>query len=279
MTIGIGVLATGSEVKPDTIILVSDTMGSVGDDHSTDKLYKQFSCPDEHLYVVAADQIDKAAELVPIMQRNLGQLAKRSHGTIQEALFRAVFTYHCERSGFEILPKYRLAREDWAKPMDSELRQRVTADLIRFYLGCQLVIGTFDDSGRALLYRVHGVPLKQHEDGSETVEYLSLCNFPGYSVIGSGTQNADFWLAFRGHTLSCSPQRAAYHAFEAKLMAETSAHVNTKTHLLVATKDEHFQLTEQHPEQGDWSLTEFSELYKTLGPQSTEMLGISKQSD
>src|ERR1039458_4158949 len=73
MTIGIGVLATGdegrkTEIIPDHAILISDTMGSFGDEYSHPRLHKRFDLPDEGLFIVAADQIDKAAEVVPMIK-------------------------------------------------------------------------------------------------------------------------------------------------------------------------------------------------------------------
>ena len=43
-----------------------------------------------------------------------------------------------------------------------------------------------------------------------------------------------FWLGYRNHHLGFPVRRAAYHAFEAKIMAESSPFVNESMDILVA---------------------------------------------
>jgi hypothetical protein len=277
MTIGIGALATGTKFKPDTIVLSSDTLGSYGDAYSTAKLHKMYVMPKDRLYVVACDEIERASELVPMMQQNIQKLQYRNHGPIYDALHRAVHTYYNQRATYEVLPKFMLTPEQFrTERIEDALRDRIIAEWMSFYSGCQLIVGTFADSGQALLYTIDGRANRQDDKSPPTVELVRSVSIPGFAAIGSGAGNAEFWLAYRDYTLSCSPRRAVYHTYEARLMAEKSAHVNDNVELLIATKDEHFRLTKQRPQSGEWSLGELSELFKKYGPQSTEPLGIPR---
>jgi hypothetical protein len=278
MTIGIGVLGTGDQFKPDTVVLVADTLGSFGDEYSTPGLRKMYVEPNDRFFAVAADRIDKASELVPMIQNNLRALRYRDHGPIYDALHHAVRDYYNQRATYEVLPKFMLSFEDWKSgQLDPELRASVITEWQQFYFGCQLIVGAFADSGQALLYFIRGGSIKEQASGPSTVEFVTPSNFPGFAAIGTGATNAEFWLGYRNHTLGNSPKRAAYHAYEAKLMAESSAHVNEVTDMVVATRDGHFHLTKQKPESGAWSLSEFAELYKNYGPQSTDPLGIAPE--
>ncbi len=269
-------LATGSTFKPDTVILAADTLGSFGDTHSTPELHKLFVFPEDRFFAVAADNIDGASELVPMMQRNLRALPRREHGGIYDALHHAVRNYYNQRATYEVLPKFMLTYEDWASgKLDPTLRANVIEEWQHFYFGTQLIVGTFSDTGQALLYFVRGYALKEKPDGSTSVEFVNSVSIPGFAVIGTGAANAEFWLGYRRHTLGLSPKRAAYHAYEAKLMAESSAHVNEVTDMVIATKSQCHHLTKQKPTSADWSLEEFAELYKSYGPQSTQPLGIA----
>lgn len=59
-------------------------------------------------------------------------------------------------------------------------------------------------------------------------------SFPGFWAIGTGAANAMFWLAHRGQMAAMRPLRAAYHAYEAKLMAEDAPNVNEHMDILIA---------------------------------------------
>jgi hypothetical protein len=61
MTIAIGVIGSG-ESRGDTLILAADTMGTQGDDKSTDRLHKIFI--GQNVYaVVAGSDVNKAGSL------------------------------------------------------------------------------------------------------------------------------------------------------------------------------------------------------------------------
>ena len=277
MTIGIGALATGVKYKPDTLVLSSDTLGSYGDAYSTSELHKMYVLPKERLYIVACDEIDRASELVAMIQKNVEMLRHRNHGPIYDALHRAVYSYYNQRATYEVFPKFMLTPEQFrTERIEDALRDQIISEWMSFYFGCQLIVGTFADSGQALLYMIDGSANRRDDKSPSTVEFVKSVNFPGFAAVGSGAGNAQFWLGYRDYTLSCSPKRAVYHAYEARLMAEKSAHVNDNVELLIATKDEHFHLTRQRPQSGEWSLGGLSEQFKKYGPQSTLPLGIPR---
>src|SRR6266849_537653 len=91
MTIGVGVLATSEigrakQLIPDTAILVADTMGSFGDIDSHGRLHKTMAFPEEGIYATAADRIDRAAELVPMMCTFIAAEAPRARRTYGDIL-------------------------------------------------------------------------------------------------------------------------------------------------------------------------------------------------
>lgn len=273
MTIALGVLGTGSIFKPDTIVLAADTMGSNGDEWSTPGLHKIFVNQEERIYIAAADNIDRASELCAMIFKRISALARREHGPILDVLIRTVWDYHRQRSIYEVLPKYLLTPRDWRrKNLDPTLRQTVATEVMSYNIGCQLVIGTFADSGQALLYRVDGDGLKQGWNWDSTVEFVAPCNIPGFTGVGSGARNALFWLAYRNHQMGYAVRRAAYHAYEAKRMAESSPFVNRNLHFLIANREHCTLLTNQKPSDGDWSLDELESDLRKYGPQDTSEL-------
>ena len=275
MTIGIGVLATEGAVKPDTLVLVSDTLGSALEDTaSTQRLHKMFVSESDGLYAVAADNINNAGELFPRIQHFLRRETTRSHGSIFLAIHSAVHDYHRWRIGKEVLPKYSWIAGDLEA---EETKELVRDECMRFNLGCELIVGAFDDSGMALLFETYSVGHTDHEDGAPPTMVLARGNtIPGFTVIGKGRDSADFWLNYRNHALSYSPRRAAYHAYEAKRMAENSPYVNDKIELLIANKTGHVRLDDKTPVKRGWSLEEMREMFSNYGPRSTD--GLDRES-
>lgn len=237
MTIGVGVLATEPEprnrgVVPSHVVLMADTMGSFGDKYSHPRLHKIFAHPEQKFYATAADQIDKAGELIEMINDQLKATlpAQRSYGDIQRSIAMACYMYKMERFRLEVYPQRRIPPE----PIDSRLIVNPVLDSElqkqweEFDIGCDLLIGAFDRNDRAFLFAVSG--------RSATLEN---CSFPGFAAIGI-VDNTMFWLSHRKHTMGMSLQRAAYHAYEAKLMAEKSAHVNEHIDMLIADANKHW---------------------------------------
>jgi hypothetical protein len=136
-----------------------------------------------------------------------------------------------------------------------------------------MIVGAFDDDGRALLFETFSVGYTEQDSGTPTFVLAQANTIPGFAAIGDGRDSAEFWLNYRDHALGYSPRRAAYHAYEAKRMAENSPHVNEKIELLVANKSGHIRLHDGQPTRGDWSLHRMREMFSDYGPRSTEQIG------
>lgn len=274
MTIGIGVLATseaGREkgVMPDYAILVSDTMGSFGDEYSHPRLHKRFDLPDQRMFILAADQIDKAAEVVAVINAVLSPVPHdaRTYGKILNCIGEACFRYKADRFRMEVLPKYRIAPTCF-NPFEGskELNDTLNSAWQAFELEFQLLIAAFDRRGQAHLIFVDG------REGTAQGQ-----NIPGFSAIGTGSGNAMFWLAHRAHTMGVRPLRALYHAYEAKIMAEDSPNVNDQIDILAARADAYWSCT-SHPtaEKFEWlptfPLENLKGMMEMYGPQPTNEL-------
>ena len=273
MTVGIGVLASDKS-KPDHVILIADTQGSFEGEYSMDRLYKIFKFPEISLYATCCNRVDRAAELMPIIVANLKAQSASSHGDCQRIICQAAFDYKLQRFMLDVLPRYPLQPADWQKQWlqlaDQKLKQEVIDAWQQFDIGCDLIIGAFDGAtDQAFLYALYG-------SGQ-----FGNFSFPGFTAIGSGENNAMFWLSYRNHHLGKSIERSAYEAYEAKIMAERSAFVNDDIHLLVANKREHFELHKQvgkNEVQGcPISLTNLTEQFKKYGPQDTGALDPNKR--
>jgi hypothetical protein len=279
MTIGIGVLASasrdggGKRIAADTAILIADTMGSFGDVDSHQRLHKIIMMPDAGIYAVAAGQIDKAAELLPLIGTYVAELKPetKTYGGLMKAIAMACWVYKQDKFTITELPKMRLppTAVDPLK-VPPELNTTVQARWGEFSIGCDLVMAAFDRDKRAWLFRVDG---DAHE--------INNVSFPGFSAVGSGSHNAIFWLSRRQHTLGLHPVRAAYHAYEAKLMAEGSAHVNEHLDVAIATHEEHWFCTTHDSQHGekehpDINIKNLKRWLKRYGIRPTDDLGARK---
>jgi hypothetical protein len=219
--------------------------------------------------------MNRASELIPIIERNMSQATAHEHGPLFNAISSAVNGYHWHRVETEIFPKWHIRQDDWlGGSIDDGLRTVIVDEILHLDLGCSLLIGTFAENGMALMYVVWSCGAEQGEDGGPSkLGFVELCGIPGFKTIGSGYEGADFWLNRRGYALSFSPKRAAYHAYEARRMAESSPFVNQNIEMVIANKKEHWYLSShQHPKVGPWSLAEFASLFREYGPQPTEDL-------
>jgi len=283
MTIGIGVLATEENAlnaKPSHLVLIADTMGSFGDSYSHPRLHKLFAFPETDLYAASANQIDQAATLMPMINANLVQIApeKRSYGDILRGIAQSLFMFKVEKFNLTVLPRYgmppaSIAPNSSIAPSSlieslvvapADIQAKLEREWEDFNLGCDLIIGAFDKTGQAVLVYVYG---------DESVFHNGT--FPGYWAIGSGAENAIFWLSYREHVLGMGLQRAAYHAYEAKLMAEGSPHVNEHLDIIVATKSKYWNITTHKPnEQTDCpvSFEKLREWRDKYGPAKTDAL-------
>lgn len=272
MTIGIGVLATSPEgrkkgIVPDVLVLMADTMGSFGDVSSHERLHKVISMPSEKFYATIAGDVSRGAQLVPCICSFIKDIPEkeRTFGSIQRAIAEGCYQYRHQLFTLWELPRLRLPPHAFNpnQKLEPELNNKIQGAWENFDLGCDLVIGVFDKDERAYLFLVSA---SEHE--------VRNMSFPGFASIGVGSENAMFWLSRRKHTLGYPLLTASYHAYEAKVMAENSAHVNKHFDILVATGSDHWICTthaklsaeKEHPEV---NIKALKKLYRKFGPRET----------
>ncbi len=280
MTVGIGVLATSSEgraknICPDHIVLFSDTMGSFGNEFSHPRLHKRFDLPKEGFYAIAANQVDRAAELMPVISEFLSKTPRneRNYGAIFNAVNSACFAYKRMKFVQSVLPKHRIepdlidpfrAASDAALiPGKQAVSKVLEEEWKEFDIGCDLLIAAFDCRGQAMLLTVSGA------DG-----ITENATVPGFAAIGSGLSNAMFWLSHRKQFLGMKLMRSVYHAYEAKTMAESSPNVNDELDVLIANAGQFWKFS-SHFKPGPHAhpfitIEKLKELFLKYGPQGTE---------
>jgi hypothetical protein len=266
MTIGIGVLAsTSADVKPDHLILLCDTKGSFGDSFSMNHLHKMFIDPKQGLYTIAAGKMDRAADLFKTLAVFFSDDTPglKGYGKLFTSVHAASDCYKRVRFKYDVLPLF--ARHPQSIPEafnDSDLTPELIEAWREFDFGCQMIVGSFDPIGTAMLFTIDG-------DGQ-----VQNSMFPGFTAIGTGLNSAMFWLSYRQHNLGLSVKRAAYHAFEAKLMAESSPFVNDQIDIVIANKKEHFLLTRANPspEGAPVTVADLRKMLRRYGIRETEGL-------
>jgi hypothetical protein len=240
-------------------------MGSFGDASSHSRLHKLFRFPDVGFYAAACGRIDRAAELTQLIYQNLRTLdsSARTYGACHQRIALSCFIYKRDRFMLEELPKAGIAPslEELVRVVtpgvDSALLERWQG----YNFGCDLIVGFFDTRGRAHLFCSDATDLT-----------LQNCSYPGFAAVGSGADNAMFWLSYRQHTQGMGMRRSAYHAYEAKLMAEKSAHVNEHVEVLLASATERWYISTHRKgsdESAPVTLAELADLYEQYGPRST----------
>jgi hypothetical protein len=280
MTIGIGVLASTHPKphfpRPDALILVADTMGSTATD-SMDELHKLYFNDAAKMHVTCAGRVEMAAELVPMFTGNVGALSRKTHGTIWEALNIAVHNHQVQHFMFDVLaPRHSFLRPDMAAgalPVLPSDEAAILQEWENYDTGVELIVGTFDQAGQALLYLIG----RQYDSSNALIPgMVHLRAYPGHVTIGTGGDNASFWLNYRQHTLARSIRQSAYHAYEAKIMAAKAPTVNDNIEIVIATAERSWYLTKEQPEQEgcDVSLLELEQMFKKYGPQNTYDLGF-----
>ena len=264
MTIAIGALASETELRPDHVILMADTKGSFGDNFSMSRLHKLFAAPDIGLYCGAAGLMDRAAELFKVLDLFLRELKNTvGYGRLFEAVHGACDSYKRVRFKYDVLPKYAYLiprlQDDFS---ESDLTPTLLKEWQEFDFGCQMIASSFDSEGKPYLFLLDG-----------TGQVVN-CTFPGFAAIGTGQEQAMFWLSYRHHNLGFSVQRAAYHAFEAKLMAESSPFVNEQIDMIIASHKKYYIVTRTNPEPEGVPVTvaKLRELAEKYGPKETEGL-------
>jgi hypothetical protein len=224
------------------------------------------------MYAVAAGQVDRAGELLAAIDKALNTLRKdqRSHGEIMRTTASVCYGYKRGKFTTHEFPKLRLPPEELDPiTVSPELNAIVQEQWQRYSIGCDLILVVFCNNKSPTMLQVSGV---HHEIGNMVI--------PGFAAIGVGEDKAIFWLSRRQQHFGQSPLRAGYHAYEAKIMAEASAHVNEHLDIIVATNDEHWFCTthksahrfKEHPE---INLRNLKRLRKRYGPRDTSKLGTT----
>jgi hypothetical protein len=267
LTIGIGVLCSSAAPgapSPDTLVLVADTMGSTDYD-STHQLHKLVFDQENKIYAAVAGRLDVASELPSLVRAELQQ-GQRTHGNIWRALTKAVHKHWSEHFQRDVvLTNFAIGDqvlEQQHGPMMEAWR--------KYDPGYQVIFGTFDDHGMAMLYYI---------GPSEAPGRVSFVQFPGHCTIGTGCYNASMWLNYRQQRLGMTLRESALHAFEASKMAASAPTVNERPDLIIATSEQAFAFSEERPAGVDCplNLPELERLARKFGPKSTRKLGQSNR--
>lgn len=261
MTIGIGVIATQVS-RLDHLILLSDTQGSIGISQSMHQLPKMFCAPDQSLYAVGADGMEQAGEQFEVIY-NAFQTGSNEYGQRVRQLKEAVDAYRRHRFVLDVAPRYAYKIGSLPESfVETNLTSRLLKEWKSFYIGCQLIIGFLDKAKCAALYYL---------DGTGTAQCFTMS---GSVAIGSGADNSQFWLSYRDANISMPVRRAAYCAFEAKIMAENSPHVNDRLKMLIANHSEYRFMSDEGLSQGPMtppvSLAELRRLFRKYGPRKLD---------
>jgi hypothetical protein len=270
MTIGIGVLCSTKPKphtpRPDSFVLIADTMGSTETD-STDALHKMWLDDDLQLYAVGAGTMEYGGELFVTIGNELRAVVKRTHGEISGAMNKAFQMLRSQHFQWDVM---------WSKLQVPGVVQLATTEQVReewekFQLNIHMLMATFDHQGQAHLYLIGQF------EGANKVVYLY--EFPGYAAIGTGADNAHFWLNYRGQYLGRALKQSVYHAYEAKRMAAKAPTVNESIEIaIVLPGAKSFHLTDETPEiEGcPVSLPELESMFTKYGPRTTSLLGHPK---
>jgi hypothetical protein len=271
MTIGIGVLCSTTGKAADAMVLISDSMGSTDTD-STNALSKMFSHGSIH--AVAAGSLPVAAEMFHTIAGELDKIedANRNHGTIWRSINVAVNGIRSEKFFWEVLRNEHIIQNELMGTLFVNDQSKIQEAWKNYYIGADLLLGTFDASGAALLYYIGWF--------AEAPGLVHFVQFPGHHSIGTGSPNATAWLNFRNHAVNFNVKRSIYHAYEASRMAASAPTVNSQIEITIATKGDSTYLAKDryYPGKHAISFSELDELYRKHGPQSTEGIEFSAAS-
>lgn len=287
MTIGIGVLCSSQPKpytpRPDSVILVADTMGSTQTD-STDDLHKMWINDDLGIWAVGAGMLEYSGEIIAMMENEIKAIRDAgsdiTHGRISTALNKCAHIHKSQHFNWDVMPKLSIVS---ASDSGGQMNMLALADPKRlleewqsFYLSLNMVIATRDVTGQMYLYKVGHFT---DEYGGISGKTVSLSEFPGYATIGTGGQNANTWLDYRRQVLGLNAKQSAYHAYEAKQMAARAPTVNDKIEIAVVLPNGTHHLSEENPvlDGCPVSLPELDAMFLRFGPRKTEDLGHPKQ--
>jgi hypothetical protein len=158
MTIGLGALCTTEDailnpgaVHPNGLIFMADTQGSTEVD-STSALHKLFVGKNKDLFAVCADHVQVSAEIfTAVDERLIAASDPRTHGLIWRTLSEVVAGIRAERFRAEVIAtRYTYFPNQIPAPEHENMMREFRA----YPLGCEMIVGAFDQLGMALLYFV-----------------------------------------------------------------------------------------------------------------------------
>jgi hypothetical protein len=207
--------------------------------------------------------MDKAAESFEVIRdiSNIIPGGTDRYGSLVETVGGAADLYKRVRFKLDVLPRFaRMPQSLDDMFTDADMTPALLQEWRVFDFGCQMIVGGFNTAGQAFLLYIEG-------DG-----IISNIGFPGFGVIGSGLSNAMFWLSYRNQNFGLPVKTSAYHALEAKMMAESSPFVNEKLDILVATRGQWTFISDSKPvpESAAFNLNELRQMLPIYGPKSTD---------
>ncbi len=245
-------------------------MGSTETD-STDDLHKMWLDDDLGIYAVGAGILEYGGELFTIVQNELKDAIKtgpKTHGRVSGALNRAFHILKSQHFQWDIFPALSIYGVGNLVPQD-----KVLEEWQRYSISLHMLFAMLDHEGQAYLYLVG-----QFGDAHGMVpKTVHLCEFPGHATIGTGGDNAQFWLNYRRQALGMNVKRSAYHSYEAKRMAEKTPTVNDTVEIAVVMPGRKaYHLTEEHPQLDGCpvSLAELETMFEKHGPPETESIKL-----
>jgi len=143
------------------------------------RLHKAFMFPGSGMFAVAADQVERAGEVLSSIDKFLERIPKadRSFGAIMRTVSKACFGFKHEIFIAHEFPKMRLPPEA-INPVTvtPELDAKIQERWGKFSLGCSLIIGAFCNHGGVCLIQVDGASLD-----------IVNVTIPGIATIGVGS--------------------------------------------------------------------------------------------
>lgn len=263
VTIGVGLLCCANpdnKVKPDALLLLSDTQGSTEYD-STDQLHKLLVDEELMIFAACADRLERCADLWPVIQREVRQQNKRSHGEFLGSLNRAAFGHRGEYFRYDVLMSKCLLPDNTVLVSQQEMQ----AEWSTYTPGVAMIVGTFDENGQAHMYCVQ--PPERDNRG-----WVESYAFPGHTAIGTGCYNATFWLNYRGQNLGLGVKRSLYHLYEAGKMASRTPTVsNDGLEILLAMYPDSVSInsTIRPKKPFPFEFDVLEKLFEQYGPQNT----------
>jgi hypothetical protein len=190
----------------------------------------------------------------------------RMHGSIQRALNTAVISHRREHFVWDVV-NVRIPPTNSTEASAQQIA-RISESWQSYDVGAEVLVGTFDDEGMALLYYLGRIP--------DLEGLVHLYQFPGHTAIGSGCYNASVWLNYRRQRLGLNIAQSALHAYEASEFAASSPTVNKDVEILIATANKAFHLSRESPSDPECmvSLPWLRSMARKHAPRKTDSLGF-----